>query len=78
MTMSELEQRLSNLEKQVERLTAGRHNGSTPKVHPVKVLEKIHGTFANDEAFQEATRLGRAWRKAQDEKDSKRRGRSGR
>jgi hypothetical protein len=58
MTTNKIEQRLSLLEQEVARLKLSLHR----KHHPVHALEKIHGTFADDEAFREAMRLGRKWR----------------
>ena len=63
MTTTELEKRLTAVEQDLARLKA-RHR-SEASTHPIHALEKIHGTFENDDAFQEAMRLGRKWREAQ-------------
>lgn len=62
MTTTELEKRLTAVERELARLKNGK--GHKPS-HPVEALEQIHGVFENDEAFQEASRLGRRWRRAQ-------------
>ena len=61
MTSTELEQRLTRVEQEVARLKSERK--ASPR-HPVQALEGIHNTFQNDQAFQEAARLGRQWRRA--------------
>jgi hypothetical protein len=63
MGTREIEKRLTAVEREIARLKATCQ--STHQTHPVHALEKIHGTFENDEAFQEATRLGRKWRESQ-------------
>ena len=62
MSSTELERRLTRVEQEVALLKSQRKLG--PR-HPVQALENIHGTFLNDQAFQEAARLGRQWRRAQ-------------
>ena len=61
MTTSDIAKRLSAIERDLARL---KNQGVQPtgSSHPVNALERIHGTFENDEAFQEAMRLGRKWR----------------
>ena len=66
MTTAQVEKRLTALELEVARLKAGRKVGAPP--HPADTLRMTHGTFENDEAFQEAMRLGRKWRKSLDAK----------
>ena len=63
MTATQLEKRLKTIEQEIARLKASRiaPNG---KAHPVRALEAIHGAFENDEAFREAARLGRQWRRS--------------
>jgi hypothetical protein len=58
---TDFENRLATLEKDVAQLKSERTGR-----HPVVALEKIHGTFKNDKAFQEAMSLGRKWRKSLD------------
>jgi hypothetical protein len=61
---TDIEKRLTTLELELAPLKAGRT--SVDKPHPIQVLEKIHGTFRNDDkAFREAMRLGRRWREGQ-------------
>ena len=64
MTIAEIEKRLTALEQEIAQLRQVRD----AKPHPAQVLERIHGTFENDEAFREATRLGKKWRASQDPK----------
>jgi hypothetical protein len=63
MSTREIEKRLTAVEREVANLKNKRRPGA--EAHPIHALEKIHGTFDNDEAFQEASRLGRNWRKSQ-------------
>ena len=63
MKVSEIEKRLLVLENAVARLSQGR--GTIVRRHPVQVLERIHGVFEDDDAFREAMRLGRKWRRSQ-------------
>jgi hypothetical protein len=63
MSIIEIEKRLIAVENELARLKAERR--ITGKGHPIQALDRIHGTFENDEAFQEATRLGRKWRASQ-------------
>ncbi len=63
MSRLEIEKRLTALEHELARLK-GREIPAA-KSHPIHSLEKIHGIFENDEAFREASRLGRQWREAQ-------------
>jgi hypothetical protein len=64
MTIAEIEKRLTALEQEIAELRQERN----AKPHPAQVLKRIHGTFENDAAFQEATRLGKRWRASQDPK----------
>jgi hypothetical protein len=52
-----IERRLAAVEHEIARLKAARHWPA--QAHPIHALEKVHGTFENDEAFKEAARLGR-------------------
>jgi hypothetical protein len=63
MSATDIEKRLLAIEQELARLKNGGVDAMTS--HPIKALEKIHGVFEADDAFQEATRLGRRWRKAQ-------------
>lgn len=63
MRTAEIEKRLAAVEQEVAHLKAQRLP-SAP-AHPVHALEKIHGIFEDDAAFQEAARLGRKWRDSQ-------------
>jgi hypothetical protein len=64
MTLADFEHRLSAVEAEVTRLKQGRRSPRA-KAHPVETLDAIHGTFAGDDAFREAMRLGRKWRDSQ-------------
>ena len=64
MSTTEIERRLLAVEEEIARLKAER--SKLPATHPARVLESIRGAFANDEAFEEAMRLGRKWRESQD------------
>lgn len=57
MTLEQLEQRVSELEKQVAQL----RRELKPALSPTKVQETF-GMFANDSAFEEIVRLGREYR----------------
>lgn len=63
MSTREIEKRLAIIEQEIAHLKAERRPPA--QAHPIHALEKIHGTFENDEAFKEATRLGRKWRESQ-------------
>ena len=63
MSITEIEQRLLALERQLAKLAASQRPHEAE--HPVETLKRIHGTFENDDAFREATRLGRKWRQSQ-------------
>ena len=63
MSTREIEKRLTVVEKEIAYLKADRP--PSPGAHPVRALEKIHGSFENDQAFKEANRLGRKCRKSQ-------------
>jgi len=60
MTIKDLENRIAAVEQEVAQLKAERLTSG--KQHPIDVLEKLHGTLEDDEAFREAMRLGRKWR----------------
>ena len=62
MTTTELDKRVTTIERELASLKAGRTAG---KVHPIHAIERIHGTFENDQAFQEAMQFGRMWRKSE-------------
>jgi len=62
MTSAELEKRLARVEQEVAQLKSAQAGIAR---HPLHTLEQIHGIFENDEAFREAARLGRKWRRAQ-------------
>ncbi len=66
MTMTDIELRLAVVENELAQLKA--NHAHTKRTHPVDTLDSIHGTFENDEAFQEAMRRGRKWRHSQDVK----------
>ena len=62
MSTRKLEKRLTAVESEVARLKSAR---AAKPGRPIDALEQLHGTFENDQAFQEAMRLGRKWREAQ-------------
>jgi hypothetical protein len=62
MTATDLERRLTKVEQELARLQNER---APARRHPASALDQIHGIFENDQAFQEAARLGRKWRRAQ-------------
>ena len=64
MVTSEIESRLAALEAEVAALKQSRHP-AVPALRPIDLLDRIHNTFKDDEAFQEAMRLGRKWRESQ-------------
>jgi hypothetical protein len=57
MKTSDISERLSALERDFAEFKAHTLNGAA--AHPVQALERIHGTFEDDAAFQEAMLLGR-------------------
>ncbi len=62
-TTTQLEERVSVLEEEVARLKLSRAvKSSLPNEGS---WQKIVGTFANDELFEEAVRLGREYRASQ-------------
>jgi hypothetical protein len=63
MSVADLEKRLALVERELARLKST-GLGTRPS-HPIEALERIHGTFEDDDAFREARRLGRQWRKGQ-------------
>ncbi len=63
MSTREIEKRLAVLEREIAQLKAERRPGAPS--HPIDTLNRIRGTFENDDAFKEAMRLGRQWRKSQ-------------
>lgn len=60
MKTSDIVSRLTAIENEVAGLKAA--YARIEKPHPVQALERIHGTFEDDQAFREAARLGRRWR----------------
>lgn len=69
MTQQELETRVANLEATVAEL---KKQIGKPAANEKPWWEKIRGTFADDEMFEEAMRLGREYRvntKVEDEFD---------
>ena len=62
MSNTEIKDRLTAIENQLADLTSARANG---RRHPIEALDQLHGSFENDAAFKEATRLGRRWRESQ-------------
>ena len=63
MTLTDIAKRLSAVERELAGLKAG--GAKAGKSLPVRALERIHSTFENDDAFQEAVRLGRRWRNSE-------------
>jgi hypothetical protein len=63
MTTNDIAKRLSAIERELAQLK-DQSILQAAKLHPVHALERIHGSFENDDAFQEAMRLGRKWRNA--------------
>jgi hypothetical protein len=63
MSSREIEKRLIALEQEIAHLKA--EKAPAAHSHPVQTLERLHNRFENDEAFREATRLGRKWRESQ-------------
>lgn len=62
MTTTELETRVANLEAIVAQLQKKIENPASDEKQPW--WEKIIGTFADDEAHEEAMRLGREYRES--------------
>lgn len=56
MTLQQLEQRVSDLERQIAEL---RRAGT---LHPFPSMHDTYGMFANDPEFDEIVRLGREYR----------------
>jgi hypothetical protein len=75
MTISQLEQRLRAVERELAELKLQRNRPVRP-AHPVDAIDRIHGTFEDDDAFRDAMRLGREWRDSDLPKPSRRRGKS--
>jgi hypothetical protein len=63
MATTNIEKRLTNIERELARLKDGHALAQKPT--PIQSLEHIHDAFENDEAFQEAIHLGRRWRARQ-------------
>lgn len=68
MAAETLEQRVSAMEQELAQLKQQLQT-ETPST-PLPWWEQIFGTFANSEAHEEATRLGREYREALRPKDS--------
>lgn len=66
MANTTIEERLTALEAEVQRLKQER-NATSEKPQPW--WEKIWGTFKDDEAYEEAMRLGREYRESLRPKD---------
>jgi hypothetical protein len=62
MKTAEIEKRLTAIELALEQMKEARRD---VRSQPLAFLEKIRGAFEDDEAFREAMRLGRQWRKRQ-------------
>jgi hypothetical protein len=63
MSAADLEKRLALVERELARL---KNTGLRARPsHPIEARERMHGTFEGDDAFREARRLGRQWRKGQ-------------
>jgi hypothetical protein len=75
MTTASIEQRIRALESEVAELKR-RLQGSPSPTEPW--WEKISGIFAGDPAFQEAQRLGRAWRDRENARSLPKKKRTGR
>jgi hypothetical protein len=61
MPSLEIETRVAKLEAEVERLRSRVEAGGTP---PTPWWERIAGTFADDPAHEQATKLGRTYRES--------------
>jgi hypothetical protein len=59
MTLSQLEQRLAAVERDLAQIKARQR-----PAHPVEMIDRIHGTMPDDAASREAARLGRKWRQS--------------
>ena len=68
MTAINFEERLTMLERELAKLKAQSAPKAPVNQHPVQTLEATHGTFQDDEALKEATRVGRKWRASLDRK----------
>ncbi len=63
MTVLELEKRVDSLERELEVLRQ-----KIDKTPPRPWWEQVRGTFKDDPIYDEAMRLGRAWRDEADKK----------
>ncbi len=63
MSIAEMEKRLTAVEQKLDALQT--HATGSTAGHPIQSLQRIHATFENDDAFQEAMRLGRQWRQSE-------------
>ena len=72
MTTTEIEKRLSFLEREMASLKATHTGKSSEEQHPVQTLEATHGTFQDDQALKDAMRLGQKWRHSLDRKPHRR------
>lgn len=68
MAAETLERRLEAVENEIAEIKR-RLEGEKPRTGTAG-WEKIVGTFADSEGFEEATRLGREWREAQNAGDN--------
>lgn len=62
MKTAEIEKRLTAIELAIEQMKETRRD---VRSQPIAFLKRIKGAFEDDEAFREAMRLGRQWRKRQ-------------
>jgi len=67
MPTSSIEERLTAVEKELARIKQQLATDKSPPV--VHAWEKIFGSFANSEGFEEAVRLGREYRESLRPKD---------
>jgi hypothetical protein len=65
MTLEQLEQRVSELERQVARLRL-----DVSPLLPLASIQNTFGMFANDPGFDEIVRLGREYREGLNAQDS--------
>jgi hypothetical protein len=63
MTLSQIERRLTTLERTIAAISARDAAVETPDMNAW--IDEIHGTFKDDASYRKAARLGERWRKAQ-------------